>query len=161
MGKDVSAVLDLISAHWEAGQRVAVLVSGDPGLCSLAQPVVRRFGRENCEIVPGISSVQVAFARLALDWHEARIVSVHGRKVRMGVRALAGSNTIAILPGGEDSWAWIREVAEVLSKTHRVWLCERLTLPGERVVEVEPEALLEMASSSLAVVVLVQRGGAQ
>ena len=56
---------------------VTVLVSGDPGFFSLAKLVLRRFGRENCRIVPGISSVHVAFSRICLDWADAKIISAH------------------------------------------------------------------------------------
>ena len=51
-------------------RRVVVLVSGDPGLFSLAAPLLRRFGRDACEIIPGISSLQVACARLGLGWDD-------------------------------------------------------------------------------------------
>ena len=76
---DIPAVLEQIAARRAAGRKIAVLVSGDPGLHSLAQNVIRHFGREHCEVVPAVSSVQVAFARLGIDWADARIVSAHGR----------------------------------------------------------------------------------
>ena len=68
---DVAAALAAIETHRAAGRRVAVLVSGDPGLFSLARCVAERFGRANCRFIPGVSSVQLAFARLGLDWSDA------------------------------------------------------------------------------------------
>ena len=67
VGADIEKVLNEIEAH-RCNKRVVILVTGDPGLCSLARPVLSRFGPEACEVIPGISSVQVAFARIGLDW---------------------------------------------------------------------------------------------
>ncbi len=79
VGANIGAVMEQIVARRAAGQRVVVLVGGDPGLHSLAQNVIRLVGRPCCEVVPAVSSVQVAFARLGMDWSDARILSAHGR----------------------------------------------------------------------------------
>ena len=74
-----------------------MLVGGDPGLYSLAQRVVRRFGREQCEVVPAVSSVQVAFSRLGIDWADARILSAHGRTPDATAADLQRIDKIAVL----------------------------------------------------------------
>ncbi len=78
VGANIPKLLDQMAPHVSQAN-IAVLVTGDPGVCSLAQPVIQRFGRENCRVIPGISSVQVAFARLGLDWFGARLLSAHAR----------------------------------------------------------------------------------
>ena len=45
------------------------------------------------ESLPGVSSVQVAFARLGLDWADARIISAHGRTPQWTGRGTAGAAT--------------------------------------------------------------------
>jgi precorrin-6B methylase 1 len=45
---EIDSLLDEVAARCILG-RVAVLVTGDPGLYSLARPVLSRFGREMCE----------------------------------------------------------------------------------------------------------------
>ncbi len=69
---------------------MVVLVSGDPGLSSLARPVIGRFGREACRVIPGISSIQVAFARLGLDWGKARIIDAHGQDPKTDLQEILG-----------------------------------------------------------------------
>ena len=50
-------------------KKMAVLVTGDPGLASLARPILKRFGRNRCRVIPGVSSLQAAFARLGwIGW---------------------------------------------------------------------------------------------
>ncbi len=80
-GIDVDGTLDTMAARRDAGLQVVLLATGDPGIASLAQPVVRRFGRENCEVIPGISSIQVAFAGSA---------STGGRPDRHGAQPRPG-----------------------------------------------------------------------
>jgi precorrin-6y C5,15-methyltransferase (decarboxylating) CbiE subunit len=77
VGADAWQVVDLVGSKIEA-YRVVLLVTGDPGLHSLAQPVIRLLGRDRVQIVPGISSTQLAFAHLALPWEQARFFSLHG-----------------------------------------------------------------------------------
>ncbi len=60
-------------------RRVVVLASGDPNFYGIGPLVVRLLGPENVAIHPNITAVQAAAARLKAPWHEARVVSLHGR----------------------------------------------------------------------------------
>jgi precorrin-6y C5,15-methyltransferase (decarboxylating) CbiE subunit len=154
---DVAAVIGRIAACHAAGRRVAVLVSGDPGLYSLAQSLVRRVGRQCCEIVPGVSSVQVAFARLALDWSDARILSAHGRTPAVAAGELAKCDKIAILAGTKDALCWSAAMAAALAASHAALLAEDLTLPGERLETLAAEQLAARDASPLSIVLLVRK----
>ncbi len=75
---DIQAVLDFIKEeclHTE----VVVMVSGDPGYYSLLAALRNVFSPSQLQVIPGISSMQLAFARLALPWQTARLLSLHGR----------------------------------------------------------------------------------
>jgi precorrin-6y C5,15-methyltransferase (decarboxylating) CbiE subunit len=136
----IGPLLDQLDAAWRLGRKVAVLVSGDPGLYSLADRVLRRFGRENCRVTPAVSSVQVAFARLGLSWDNARIVSAHGRVPPDDVD-LSPWDKLAVLGGTREAMRWAVSVSQQLRETHAAYLCENLTLPGERVCRLTPEDL--------------------
>lgn len=71
---DVPAALARITAHRGP---VAVLASGDPGFFGIVR-ALRRAGVEPT-VRPAVSSVAHAFARLALPWDDAVVVSAHGR----------------------------------------------------------------------------------
>lgn len=58
---------------------VVVMVSGDPGYYSMLDALRRKFDPAIISVIPGISSMQMAFARLALPWHDAELMSFHGR----------------------------------------------------------------------------------
>ncbi|HSR13995.1 MAG TPA: precorrin-6y C5,15-methyltransferase (decarboxylating) subunit CbiE [Thermodesulfobacteriota bacterium] len=153
-GSDVQQVLREIEGRRE--KRVAVLVTGDPGLSSLARPVRQRFGREQCEVIPGISSVQVAFARLGLDWLGCRIVDAHGREPEVSFGELSREEKIALLSGRME---WARRIIRGVLKAgggHRVYCCENLTLAGERIFEVKAEEVDNFEFPPLTVLIMVR-----
>lgn len=153
---NIARVLDEIADRRERA-KIAVLVTGDPGLCSLARPVLRRFGRESCEIFPGISAVQVAFARLGLEWLDARIVGAHARVPELSALDLAGHEAIAILGGHRDAQRWCAGVAADLGEAYTVVTCEDLTLEGECVRRVSPAELAAAALSTRTVILLLRK----
>ncbi len=156
VGSEVEQVLGEIGRRRPTKQ-IAVLVTGDPGLSSLARPVGERFGRDQCEMIPGISSVQVAFARLGLEWLGARIIDAHAREPEISPTELAREKKIALLTGRLE-WAR-RIIREVLRAGggHRVYCCENLTLPEERVFQVQAEEVENMEFSPRTVVVMVRQ----
>ena len=78
IGADIPAVLAFIRSRLQEDD-VVVMVSGDPGYYSLLDALRREFPAERIRVIPGISAMQMAFARLALPWHEADLWSFHGR----------------------------------------------------------------------------------
>jgi cobalt-precorrin-7 (C5)-methyltransferase len=153
---DIKAALDQIAGH--AGQlKVAVLVTGDPGVFSLAQPVIERFGRDACDIIPGVSSVQVACARVGLGSLGAHIISAHEATPDLPPASLAGEKKIAVLAGNDTTKPWIDDLAASLADSHRCFTCENLTLSDERVREVAAVELKSMKLCSLTIVLFISR----
>jgi cobalt-precorrin-7 (C5)-methyltransferase len=156
-GTDVAGTLALIAARRDAGQQVVVLSTGDPGIASLAQPVIRRFGREQCEVIPGISSIQVAFARLGLDWLGARIVTAHHRDPEVPIADLNDADKIAVLGGRDGSIHWVAALLPQLQGDRRIFVCEELTLPGERIREADAGELLSGAVSPRVIILIIKK----
>ncbi|MCX5826741.1 MAG: precorrin-6y C5,15-methyltransferase (decarboxylating) subunit CbiE [Deltaproteobacteria bacterium] len=156
VGADIDGILRIIENCWRQ-QRVVVLVTGDPGISSLAQPVLNRFGRDACFLIPGISSVQVAFARLGLDWTDAKIIDAHGKNPEYDPDDLGKEKKLAILGGRQEASAWVQSCCRRWGDDYQLFCCENLTLPGERISEVTPEDLDSSALSSLTVFLLIRR----
>lgn len=155
VGRDVEGALAEIAARYEEGG-IAVLVTGDPGLCSLAQPVLRRFGIESCEVIPAVSSVQVAFARLGMDWSDAQILSAHDRNPDVDAKGLDRCAKIAVLAGREESLPWVAGLLRGLGKGRRVFCCENLTLPDERIQEFSPSDVERLSASSRTIILIIR-----
>ena len=156
VGADIEGILKIIESCGRQ-QQVVVLVTGDPGISSLAQPVIKRFGRDACFLIPGISSVQVAFARLGLDWTDAKIIDAHGKNPEYTPDDLGKEKKLAILGGRQEASAWVQSCCRCWGDDYRLFCCENLSLPGERISEVTPEDLDNPALSSLTVFLLIRR----
>ena len=156
VGADIEDVLNRIAAI-PLSRKVVVLVSGDPGLYSLARAVLARFGRTACRVVAGISSVQAAFARIGLTWEDARIVSVHEGPPGLTPRALAVCDRIAVLAGNSAAALWLREAVQALHKSHAIIICSDLTLPAERVEEVAPTQFDPARLPSRTIILFIRR----
>lgn len=75
----LAKAIDAIESALKHGD-VAVLASGDPLFFGIGDLLGRRFDRARMVVFPVVSSMQLAFARLGLPWHDARFLSLHGRK---------------------------------------------------------------------------------
>lgn len=151
----LTPALDLVSGKLD--RAVAFLVSGDPGIFSLAKLVIKRFGRDSCRVIPGVSSVQAAFAAVGTDWQDAKIVSAHKEDPGPELtRDLAGSEKIAVLGGRAASLAWLERFVKGLSKEYRVFVCEDLSLDTERVFETAAEEILELEVGSRVVFIVLK-----
>lgn len=151
---NIAEVATAIAAN--VARRIAILVTGDPGIASLARSVLERFGRAACHVIPGVSSVQVAFARLGVDWTGARILSAHGEIPGTDFTTLAAESKIAILSGSADAAQWVADLAERLEPNWRLFLAENLTLPGEAVREISPEELRQVPCANLSILILLR-----
>ncbi|MDD3801474.1 MAG: precorrin-6y C5,15-methyltransferase (decarboxylating) subunit CbiE [Desulfuromonas thiophila] len=152
VGADIPAVLTAMEQHRD--QRMVVLVSGDSGLFSLARRVQQHFGREQCRLIPGISSVQVACARLGIDWNDLRIVSAHGRAPEATVDELRHWRKIAILAGTHAASEWAADLLEALGAEYRAMVCENLTLAEEKIHPCDAATLRQASLASHTIIML-------
>ncbi|MFO7753067.1 MAG: precorrin-6y C5,15-methyltransferase (decarboxylating) subunit CbiE [Desulfobacteraceae bacterium] len=61
-------------------KRIAVLASGDPLHFGIGSALTREFGKDHVEVLPNITTLQAAFARIKERWDDAAWVSFHGKK---------------------------------------------------------------------------------
>jgi cobalt-precorrin-7 (C5)-methyltransferase len=123
-------------------RQVAVLVSGDTGIFSLANYLLKHIDGDDMDFIPGISSVQVMFARLKRPWNEAVILSTHGR-LPVQLAAIIKSSPLTALLTGEP-WK-PAEIARYLKDNGvsdlRVALGKDLSYPQEQMLSTSIERL--------------------
>lgn len=154
VGADIAKALERIAGC--RARRIVVLVTGDPGLCSFARPVIRRFGREGCRVIPGVSAVQAAFAAIGEDWLAARIVSAHSRVPEIDPAELAGADKIAVLAGNNAARPWLAALAERLGSGYRIFVCRDLTLSEQSVRRLRAAQLRQLDLASRNVIVFIR-----
>lgn len=144
---DLSRVFDRME---EAGGRVAVLASGDPGFFGITRALACRFGPESLSVAPAPSAVAEAFARVGLPWDDAIVVSAHGRRdegdvrePRRAVNVCLAHPKVAVLTAPHFGPA---ELARTLDGAGRRFVvAERLGEPDERVVRGEAAEIAAMS----------------
>ncbi len=124
---DLSEALGRIG---ESGGPVVVLASGDPGFFGIVRLLGERFGTENLRVLPGVSSVALAFARAGISWDDAITVSAHGRDPRRAVNVCRAHPKVAILTSPHFSPANLARELEGWGRTF--FVAERLGEPDER-----------------------------
>lgn len=67
-----------IASALDAGRPVAILATGDPLCHGIARFLIGKLGVGAVEVMPALSTIQLAFARLKKPWQDARISSCHG-----------------------------------------------------------------------------------
>lgn len=114
---------------------VVVMVSGDPGYYSMLDLLRKEFPSSSIEVIPSISAMQLAFARLALPWHEATLLSFHGRQpARSSIRFTEGKMLGLLTDGASNSATIAALLIECgWADDSTVTICERLSYPDEHV----------------------------
>ena len=136
IGADIPGVLAFIREAL-AEDDVVVMVSGDPGYYSLLDALRRTFPIGQIEVVPGISSLQLAFARLALPWHNARLLSFHGREPLETELVRTDGAVLGMLTDGRNNSQTIavRLLACGWRENDRMYVCTRLSYEDEKIIE--------------------------
>ena len=159
LARGLDAALARIQAYL-GNRRVVVLASGDPGFFGIARVLARRFGKEWIEIVPNVSSIQLAFARIKESWEEATFLSAHGRTTEGLIAMVRRGSKVAILTDEVNTPAVIaRSLLAAGVDGYRAYLCENLGATDERVRDVDLGGLTRLETSPLSVLILLREGG--
>lgn len=122
------------------GNVVSILSTGDPGFSGVLNTVLRisdenNFPKENIEVIPGISSLQLAAARCHIQWDNANVMTFHGRENIEEILPVINNGKITIaLPSRK-----VKDMARFLLENgvepdRKVTVCERLSYPDEKIV---------------------------
>ena len=115
---------------------VTIMVSGDPGYYSMLDVLRREFDEDIIEVIPSISAMQLAFARLKLPWHGARLLSFHGRRPADEELKYERGKIIGMLTDENFNSHTIPEIliANGWNKQARLDICSRLSYPDEKII---------------------------
>ncbi len=153
----ISDVADMVRSSRDRGT-VAVLVAGDPCWYSLGKSLMKSFSSGEYEVVPGLSSMQLAFCRIGASWSDAELMSLHGRTAVEFDEVLSSEHLkpyLVCLTDARFSPSWIAgHVLDTLNPPKRIWVAERLSYPDERVKAYEPAVAASITFDPLSLVVL-------
>ena len=153
--------LDRLASELEsAPPGSVVLASGDPLFYGTARFLCERLGKETFEVIPHVSSMQLAFARVKESWDEAYLTNVVNQPLDRIVEKIRTAEKVGLFTSQEVPPSRIAEL--LLSKGiyyFTAYVCENLGAPDERVTKCELNDLVLQKFAPLNVLVLLRHNG--
>lgn len=138
-------------------KRMVILASGDPGFYGIASYLVGKLGKNAIEIIPNVSAMQLAFARIKASWEDAALISVHSRPIEDIVETVRSNHKIGIFTDDKHTPATIaRVLLEHRIDGYQAYVCQNLGRREERIVETNLHNLVKMKFSPLNVLILLR-----
>ncbi|NQW47162.1 MAG: precorrin-6y C5,15-methyltransferase (decarboxylating) subunit CbiE [Planctomycetes bacterium] len=150
---------ELVERIESAGsRRVVVLASGDPLFYGTARYVCAKLGKERFEVVPHVSSMQLAFARVKESWEEAFLANLSGQSIERVIDKIRTSETVGLFTS--DQWPPAAVAQALLDEGidyFQGYVCENLGSPDERVTQGSLSEIAKDAFGGLNVMILVRK----
>ncbi|MBM3148266.1 MAG: precorrin-6y C5,15-methyltransferase (decarboxylating) subunit CbiE, partial [Actinobacteria bacterium] len=139
IGADIVALTAALRRRLD--RHTVVLASGDPTCYGILATLRRELPDVPLRVVPGISSVQLALARLGASWHEVRLASAHGQPLDGVVNAVRESPRVLALTDRRGSPASLAGALVHAGVPARLTVLERLGYPDERITHGDPAGI--------------------
>ena len=152
-------ILDIVAGEKDKGKNCAILRVGDPCYSSGIQELLERF--KGAQVIPGISSIQVAAARLGLVLEETVLLTFHIdadiqiRKSEL-LNSIKCSKIAVVLVGLRFMPKDVADflISNAIDSKLPVTIYENLTLENETTFKGELNELLDREFSYLSVMII-------
>ncbi|WZO99673.1 precorrin-6y C5,15-methyltransferase (decarboxylating) subunit CbiE [Isosphaeraceae bacterium EP7] len=136
-----------------------VLVSGgDPLFYGVARYITERLGKDQFQVVPHVSSMQLAFARVKETWEDAYLTSLADRPLAAVLDRIRTAEKVGLFSSDENT---PKRLAKALLERgidyFRAYVCENLGSADERVTQAELDELVDLDFNPLNVLILVRK----
>jgi len=133
IASDLSSIFETLQGQ-PTTRRIVVLASGDPLFYGIARSFLEHFPKDRVEILPNISAMQWAFAKIKESWEDAFLTSVHGRPLEMLLERMRGCRKVGIFTDPKNTPALIAQfLLERGFPDGKAFICENMGAPDERV----------------------------
>lgn len=139
-------------------QRIVVLASGDPLFYGVARYLCDRLGKEHFEVVPHVSSMQLAFARVKESWEDAFLTNLANYPLENILEQIRSAEKVGLFTTEQYTPAFIaRTLLEHQLDYFTAYVCENLGSPDERVTRGELSEIALHEYAPLNVMILVRK----
>src|SRR3954471_5794342 len=155
---DMPTALRQVREAMAQPHRPVLISGGDPLFYGVARSLCDRLGKDQFEVVPHVSSMQLAFARVKESWEDAYLTSLAGRPLEAIVDRIRTAEKVGLFSSDELPPARLaRALLDRGIDYFRAYVCENLGQPDERVTQAELPDLAEMEFDPLNVLILVRK----
>lgn len=155
----ISSDLNELVATLQAadGKRVVLLLYGDPMFYGLARFVCEKLGKDRFVVVPHVSSMQLAFARVMESWEEAYLSDLAKHPLDAVLEKIRSAQRVGLFTTDQCGPT---EVAKALVARHidyfTAYVCENLGARDERVTRGTLAEIAAQKFDSLNVLILIR-----
>jgi precorrin-6Y C5,15-methyltransferase (decarboxylating) len=157
IGTDLPVVVEKLRAA-VGRRRAAIVASGDPLFYGTARYLTEKVGAEHFEVMPHVSSMQLAFARIKESWEEAFLTDLAARPLDDVLDKIRSAETVGLFTSPRYQPA--RIAAELLGRGmdyFTAFVCENLGGKDERITRAELGEVRDMAFDPLNILILKRK----
>ena len=159
IGTDLPEIVRTLEANL-GKKHLVVLAGGDPLFYGIARYLCDRIGKDRFEVLPHVSSMQLAFARIKESWEDAYLTNLASHPLETVLDRIRVAETVGLFTSEtEDPPAVARELLAAGLDYFRAYVCENLGAPDERVTQGELADMRHMEFSPLNVMILKRKPG--
>lgn len=139
-------------------QKIVILAEGDPLFYGVARYLCDKLGKERFEVVPHVSTMQLAFARVKESWEEAFLTNLATHDLESVLDPIRGAEKVGLFTS--ESYSPSRVAQSLLEHGldyFTVYVCENLGAPDERVTHGELGEIVGHEFAPLNVMILVRK----
>ncbi|HEX4612894.1 MAG TPA: precorrin-6y C5,15-methyltransferase (decarboxylating) subunit CbiE [Urbifossiella sp.] len=157
IGTDLPVVVEKLRAA-VGRKRAAIVASGDPLFYGTARYLTEKAGAEHFEVMPHVSSMQLAFARIKESWEEAFLTDLAARSLDDVLDKIRSAETVGLFTSPRYQPG--RVAAELLGRGmdyFTAFVCENLGGKDERITRAELGEVRDMAFDPLNILILKRK----
>ena len=141
-------------------QRIVVVASGDPLFYGVARYLCDRLGKDRFEVLPHVSSMQLAFARIKESWEEAYLTNLATHSLEEVLDRIRIADIVGLFTSEQEDPPTIARQLLVRGLDYfRAYVCENLGGRNERITQGELSDITEMEFDPLNVMILKRKPG--
>lgn len=142
-------------------KRIVLLTHGDPLFFGTARYLCDRLGKDRFEVVPHVSSMQLAFARVKENWDDAYLTNLATQPLLRVLEKIRIAEKIGIFTTSELTPSVIaKSLLQAGIDYFHVYVCENLGAKDERVTRGSLEQIAEETFAPLNIMLLLRKANA-
>lgn len=157
IGSDLPEVAEQIKVNL-GKKRMAVAATGDPLFYGTARYLCEKVGPDAFDVVPHVSSMQLAFARLKESWEDAYLTDLSAKALDDVIDKIRGAETVGLFTS--DAYPPSRIARELLARGIDYFaaiVCENLGGKDERITRGELADIQGMTFDPLNILILKRK----
>jgi precorrin-6Y C5,15-methyltransferase (decarboxylating) len=150
---------DAVAKLGKSGEKsTVILASGDPLFYGVARYLCDKLGKDRFEVVPHVSSMQLAFARVKESWEEAFLTNLANHPLEQVVERIRTATKVGLFTTEQHPPAAVaKALLDRKVDYFFAYVCENLGSPDERVTQGELKEIARDEFSPLNVMILVRK----